>query len=525
MKKENPSTTLKMVFTFISTALFFGFVFIAWVYPEVPTAMYTFGSLLLVCLAVLGWLHQQSLKTALKTRTFRYGANAAITLGLVLAILVVINVLNSKHYYRKDFTKDKIHGLSDQTVKILKDLKKEVRFTIFEKVQARDVTKGVMENYTYYAGSKIKIEYVDPDRDPTRAKAAGVKKYGTVIIQVGGDKDSLKESRIDEITEEKITNGLIKILKEKNTTVCFTTGHGEKTLDESGAEGLSMIKQELQGQTYDVKSLNLMEEGKVTEVCSMFAVIGANKAFFEKEISTLKEFLKNGGHAFFALDPNLKGTDFHPELTALLAEWFIEVKHNLVLDPTSRLLGQNAAVPLIAIYNKDHAITKESQQTSLFALTSTIETKPKAPASLRLNWLAKSTPRSFAKTDFKEIASGQVKIDEKKEKPDSFPVMVVAEGKLNEKDTKETRIVVMGTSTVASNGYARHGANLDLVLNAMSWLAGDESLISIRPKEESSQAPTLSQAEGRVIQLFTKYLLPLVIMIVGIVLWIRRRRL
>lgn len=516
---------IKTIFTFLSIGLFLAFIVVGFVYPEVPTAMYLFGGLLLVSLAVLAWQHQQALKSTVKSRTFKYGANAAITVGLVLAIVVILNVLNAKNYYRKDLTKDKIHGLSEQTIKILKDLKKEVRLTVFEQIQKRDSAKAIIQDYTYHAGSKLKVEYVDPDRDPTRAKSLGVKKYGTVILQMGGDKDPIKESRIEELNEEKLTNALIKILKEKNITVCFTTGHGEKSLEINEAEGLSMVKQELIGQTYDVKTINLMEDPKLSETCTVVAVVGANKAFFEKEISLLKEYLKNGGNAFFALDPNLKGPDFHPELTALLSEWYIEVKHNLVLDPTSRLLGQNAAVPLVGIYNKDHAITKEAQQTSLFPLASTVDVKASAPASLKVHWLAKSTPRSFAITDFKAIASGQVKIDEKKEKPDSYSVMASSEGKRDEKDPKAARLVVMGTSGIVSNGYARHGANLDLVMNALSWLASDESLISIRPKETDSQPPTLSQAEGRVIQLITKFLVPLIIIVVGIVLWVRRRRL
>ncbi len=515
----------KTIITFLNIALFLAFIFVAWVYPEVPTAMYTFGILLLISLVITAVMNQKALQSTVKSRTFKYGANATISVGLVLAIVVILNVLNSKHYYRKDLTKNQSHGLSDQTIKILKDLKKDVRIIVFEKIQARDAVKGILENYTYHAGSKLKIEFVDPDRDPSRAKAVGVKKYGTVILQTGGDKETLKETRVEEVNEEKLTNGLIKLLKDKNVTICFTTGHGEKLLDVNEAEGLSSIKQELQSQTYDAKTINLMEEGKIADNCTVVAIVGANKGFFEKELNLLSDYLKNGGNAFLALDPNLKGNDFHPELTKLLSEWYIEVKHNLVLDPTSRLLGQNAAVPLIAIYNKDHPITKEAQQTSLFPLTSTVEIKNGAPATLKVNWLAKSTPRSFAMTDFKSIATGQVKIDEKKEKADSFPVMAVVEGKKDAKAPKDSRIIVMGTSGIATNGFSKHGANLDLVLNALSWLSNDDSLISIRPKEEASQPPTLSQAEGRVIQLITKYLIPLVVIVVGIVLWVRRRRL
>src|SRR3989344_1885599 len=158
---------------------------VAWVYPEVSTAIYTLTGVLLVCLAGLAKVNQSALKDAVRTRSLRYGANAAVAVVLVLAILVVVNVLNYNHYYKKDLTKDQLYGLSDQTIKLVKGLRQDVKVTAFVKLQARDQAKSLFDNYAYHAGGKFKAEYVDPDRDPTRAKAVGVKKYGTVVIEYG----------------------------------------------------------------------------------------------------------------------------------------------------------------------------------------------------------------------------------------------------------------------------------------------------------------------------------------------------
>ncbi|MGE4232332.1 MAG: GldG family protein [Bacteriovoracia bacterium] len=515
-------TKLKPALGVTTGILGLGFLLVLWIYPEISSAVYTTGLLFIACLGILLWQNQKGLRKAVKGRTFKYGANAAITVGLVLAILIVLNYLNANHFYKKDFTKNKTYSLSDQTTKILKDLKDEVALTAFVKAQARDQIKALFENYAYIS-KKIKFEFVDPDRDPSRTKAAGVREYGTVIVTSGK-----KETRISEPNEEKLTNALIKVLKKKITTVCSLSGHGEKSFDATDAEGFSSIKQELSGQSYESRTVNSLNETKVPEDCDVVLILGPTKAFFEKEVSVIEEWLDNGGRVLIALDPNLKsGADYSPEMKGLVEKWGVEIGHNLVLDPTSRLLGVNASVPVVGEYNVDHPVTKDFKNTALFPLTSTVKIKSGLPSSLKTWWLAKSTPRSVIKSDFKEIAKGQVKIDEKKDVIGSQELLVAVEGSrdANKKGPKPTRLVVFGTSNFAINGYARHGANSDLFLNLISWLGDDENLISIRAKEEDNQMPTLGQAEGRFIQLLTMILIPGGVLLLGLFVWIRRRRL
>lgn len=522
MSKKKSDFT-RTVLGFVTGGVAFALLFVWWVYPEVPTASYAMATLLLALLGVMAWMNQRELKAALQTRSLRYGTNAAVTVGLVIAILTVLNFLNYNHYVKKDLTKGKRHTLSDQTIKILKDLKQEARFTVFVKTAERDSVKGTIDNFAYYASKNLKVEYVDPDRDPTRAKAANVKKYGTVIIQAGK-----RDTRVEEVTEEKLANALLKVLKDKVVTVCFMSGHGEKTPDVEDAESYSQIKKEFASQNYESKTFNLLEEGKIPEACTVLLVLGPSKAFFDKEISLLSEWLDNGGRAVFAIDPNLKnGVDTSKEIAGLLEKWWIRIDHNLVLDPTSRLLGVNASVPIVGMYNKENPITREFQLTTLFPLASGVDIKPGQPTSLKTWWLAKSTPKAWAKTNFKEIATGMVKIDEKKDVAGPHSLMVAVEGGRDpsKKPARPTRIIALGSSGVGANRWASHGANIDLFLNSVSWLADDENLISIRPKEEEAEVPSLSQTESNYIQLVTMIMVPGGMLLLGALVWFRRRKL
>ena len=522
MKKRDLRKTF-LGFATGATAL--ALLFVAWVYPEIATASYFFSALLVVLLGAMAWLYQRELRAAAQTRAVRYGTNTAVTIGLVFAILIVINFLNFGHFVRKDLTKNQRHSLSEQTVKIIKDIKSDIKLTVFTKTAEREGVKAVVDNYLYHT-KKITAEYVDPDRDPVRAKAANVKKYGTAIISSG-----TRDTRVEELNEEKLTNALLKVLKEKSISVCFLTGHGERSFEATEATSFSQLKSEFASQNYEAKAVNLVEEGKIPADCTVVLIMGPQKAFFDKELAALKEWVLNGGRALFAIDPPIKGgPDYTQSLKSMLSEhFFITFASNLVLDPTSRLLKVTEAVPVVALYSKEHPVTRDFQAASLFPLTSTLDLLPSPPATLKTWWLTKSTPKAFATTDLKTIAAGKpVTLGSEGTGVGPHVLMIAAEG--DAKGAKKegrpvSRVIAMGTSQVATNQWIRYAANADLFLNAVSWLADDESLISIRPKDEGNQMPSLEQTSARYIQLITMILLPGGILLFGAFIWVRRRRL
>lgn len=515
----------KAILGFVTGGVAFALLFVAWVYPEIPSASYALAALLVVLLGALAWMNQAEMRKAIQTRSVRYGTNAALTLGLVAAIVLVLNYLNYNHYVRKDLTKNKTHSLSEQTVKILKELKQDVKLSIFIKTGERDAVRPLIENYHYYAGKKLSVEWIDPDREPTRTKAANVKKYGTVIVQSGK-----RDSRVEEASEEKLTNAFLKVLKENSVTICFVTGHGEKNVEGSDPDGFSQFKRDLASQNYETKTLNFLEEPKVPTTCTVVMVLGPTKGFFDKEIVALREWMDNGGRALVALDPNLRSeAPLSKEMQAFVGEWFVTVKHDLVLDPTSRAAGVGPEVPIIALYSKEHPITRDFQLAALFPATTTLDLKPGVPTSLKQWWIARSTPNAFAKTDFvKELSAGKpIGRNPNKDVAGPNTVMVAVEGSRDaaKKPPQPSRLIVMGTSLVATNKWSRFAGNNDLMLNAVSWLAGDDNLISIRPKEEGSEKPTLSEVELSYSKFLSKLVIPGGSMFAGLLVWRRRRKL
>ncbi|MGK5088850.1 GldG family protein, partial [Bdellovibrionota bacterium FG-2] len=434
--KEN--NVKKTALLWVSTGVWaLGLLVARTVYPELLWLTAIISILLVASLGGLIRLNRQ----ALRGRTAAYGLNAAITVLLVLALIGVINFLGSRYPQKLDLTKNKVHTLSDQTVKVIKGLQKPVKATLFSKVAQKEQFRPLLEDLKGL-NPKFEVEFTDPDREPLRAKQLGIKKYGTLNLVVGA-----RETRVEDPTEEKITNALLKMLKEKPPLLCTITGHGEHALSSTQQDGYDSARKALTNQAYEFKEINLTQETAIPGECGALAIFGPNRAFFPAEVKLISDYLDNGGRAIIALDINTKGDEYAPELHAILEKWNIKAQKALIVDPLSRMLGVDAAVPILASFAKDQAITKEFQGNCYFPFLRPLEVLPNAPASLKVQWIAQTTPKSWAVTDMKAITSGQVEFNPAKDKGGPLSAVIVADGKLKDsKATKNTRLVVFGTS-------------------------------------------------------------------------------
>lgn len=514
MNKQNSNTGLYLGLTTVFVIL--GLIFARAVYPEVMWATIVAVAALVIDLVFLIRHNQQ----ALKSRSAAFGFNSIITIFLALGLLGVTNFLALKYPKKLDLTRNKLNTLSDQTEKTLKGLTQPLKASLFIKTADREMHRPLMDNLKSL-NSKIEVEYVDPDREPTRAKNDGIKKYNTLELSYEG-----RTSKVEELTEEKITNAIIKLSKVKNSMLCAVSGHGEKSFSSVEAEGYDAVKKSLAGQSYEVKEINIVQEqNNIPDSCDAIAVVGPTKAFFAPEVQAIQSYLDNGGRAVFALDTNIQGAPYAPELLPMLEKWNLKPVNALIVDPVSRLFGVDASVPIILEYNKQSPITKDSSEKSYFPFARPIETLNKTP-ELTTRWLAKSTQKSWGVADLKSITKGQAEFKEGRDIKGPIVVAASTQGKLKDsKAPRETRVLLFGTSFLATNNFARYGGNMDFFLNGVAWALEDESMISIHAKEEGPGRVEMSQKTAVVIFLITVVMVPLAIALAGIVIWVFRRRL
>jgi ABC-type uncharacterized transport system involved in gliding motility auxiliary subunit len=517
-KNTNSSNKLTAFLWISAAALSIGLLFARVVYPELLWLTAVVGLPLFASLGMLIVHYQQ----ALRSRSAAYGINSFITVLLVTAILGFLNFFVSRYPQKWDLTKNKAHTLSDQTTKVLKSLKEEIKVTYFATPQQQEQSRALLDNYKT-STPKFELEYVNPNHEPTRTKQMGVKVDGTLILTKGD-----RENRVDNLTEEKVTNTLIKLLKDKTPTFCVTTGHGEKSFTSKEADGYDTIKETLSDQSYETKEVSLVEGNKSLEQCDALAIVGPTKSFFEPEVKAIQEYLAQGGRAIIAVDLNLKGGEYAPELLPILEEWHVKPGRSLVVDPFSRMYGVDASVAVLANFSKENPITQDLDQINncAFPLVRPLEIIPSAPADLKANWIAQTGPKSWGVADLKSLEKGAIQFVAGKDQQGPLNAAIAVEGKLKDsKAPKNTRLVVFGTSIFATNNFSRYARNLDIFVNAVSWVMEDESLISIRTKEETPSKIELSQKAGSSIFLLTVIILPLLTAMGGIGVWVYRRRL
>jgi ABC-type uncharacterized transport system involved in gliding motility auxiliary subunit len=476
-------------------------------------------------LAALLWLQRVNVFGFLLHKKTRQGANVGFVILLVLGILVAVNVLGKKYSWKKDFTRMGLNTLSPQSQKVLDSLKKEVKVYYFSSTQEKERYEPLIKNYER-ASKYFQYEFVDMVRRPTFVQTMGVKRPETVVLTLGD-----KKEMVDGVSEEKLTNGLIKLLREGELTLYFTVGHGERDLTAGNDPvNYTALKEEMLRQGYQVKELNLFTEGKIPADAGVVIVGGPSRAFFPKELEVLSTWIKGGGRALFALDvdPQENGlSKGSKQLAEMLKAFGVEAQSSMLVDPTSRAANMEAQVLLGFSGSKEHPITKNfpaSASAAIFFFPLTTHLLKKDVPGYTHTPLAITSQNAWAESDWASLKSGAVTYQESKDLKGQMVLAVAAEGEKKE-GQKRVRFAVFGTSTFAATGLLDKVQNRDLFFNTINWLSDEEQFISIRPKDQNEGLRQFDNNLLNLILIVTIFVMPVLIMIAGIAVWYRRSKL
>jgi len=453
----------------------------------------------------------------LKARQTKYAVYAATYIAVVLAILTTSNVLANRYDKSYDATSNKRYSLSDQTVKIVKGLKQDATIRYFDQASRFQSAKDQLDLYANLS-PKVHVEYVDPDKKPQLAREAGIKSYGTAIVQIGANKQEAKG-----VTEEGITGAFIRNLKNTTRTVCFVTGSGEHQIDDSERDGYSRLKDLLGKDEYTAKSINLLQKAEVPSDCTVLVVGGPSGDYQQPEVEAIKKYVEDGGRGLFLLDPPLKigrrEIADNDALMGLLQGWGVTPDKDLILDmnPIGQLAGLGPEVALVTGY-ESHAIVREMKGSATgFPLSRSLDVKNGS----------KTTVEKLFSSSESSLATNKLNspnVDPEDAKNRKGPMTLAAAGTYNTgKEKVQGRFVVIGSSGWAANRFLGFNGNRDLALNTMNWLSSDEDLISIRPKEPEDRRVTLTRAQMNWVKTISQFVLPLIVIFAGVSVWWRRR--
>ncbi|HEX5411871.1 MAG TPA: Gldg family protein [Terriglobia bacterium] len=442
------------------------------------------------------------------------GANLALYTLIGIAIIVLVNWFVNHHDKSWDLTPNKEYSLSPQSIKLLKGLKQDVNIYAFDRKEAFSRRRDLLGEYES-ASKHVAVHYVDPDRQPELAKQYGVQSYGTVEVVSGA-----RHFQAQNTEEEGVTNALIRVLMGEKT-IYFVDGHGERSINDTGREGFQNLKNELSNESYSVKTLVLLQKNEIPPNCELLVIAGPKHDYLPPEITTISNYIKGGGRVLFMLDPGVK----LPNLNKMLAGWGVTLRDDLVVDlnPVARLFGTTPVMPLIIKYGSNPIVEPLQRTATLFPLSRSIEISKDAKGTPP-EMLCQTSEDSFGVEGFnpsmQQISSRPRPGDAK------GPLTVAVSDTISEPDGKkgEGRVVVTGTSLLGANAYLGFQGNKDLVMNMVNWLSAEESLISIRPKNQEQQTLSMNQRQMGQLLYLGVFGLPLVIILAGAGVWWRRRR-
>jgi ABC-type uncharacterized transport system involved in gliding motility auxiliary subunit len=486
----------------------------------------------------------------LTSRQTKYGAYSSTYVLVAIAILAAVNYLGVRYNKTYDATKNKLYSLSDQTMKVLGGLDRDVKIYYF---QERPRFAEVRPSLTRYenASHRVSVSYIDPDSNPELTTAMNIRTLGTVVVEVGGKREEVKSA-----TEQEITNAIIRALKGEERTACLLTGHGEAEEGSSERGGFSLAQAEIEAANFALQTVSLLERPEIPSECTLLIIAGPDADYLEPEINILRQYVEGGGRLLLMVDYQKS-----PLLAELVASWGVNAGNNIVIDLSGigQLFGGSPLTPVIAQYEA-HPITEVmGNVVSLFPMTRSVD-PGQAPSGWQVSKLFSTTARSFATTDL-QVVDGELRRDPSKETEGPISVGVAAtydvpdtgpptaaegesqagegdaaaeadaaakaentdSGAPEETDAKEGRLVVTGTSQFARNAFIGLGGNRDLLLNMLNWLSSDEDLISIRPKDPENTPISITQSGMTRLFFGTVIGLPLLIVFAGVRVWWLRR--
>jgi ABC-type uncharacterized transport system involved in gliding motility auxiliary subunit len=487
----------------------------------------------LVCTLLYILSQWREIGQAFAGRQARFGTLAAASVVVVLAILVAINYLSSRHNHRWDLTAAKQFELSDQTKKVLHELKEPVKALVFAQTNDFQRYRDRLDEYQYQS-KLLQAVYIDPDKQPAIATKYDIRQP-TVVFEYKG-----RTEKANSDSEQDLTNALIKVVQGKQPKVYFTQGHGEKDITNSDRGGYSGISSALKSDNFVVDSLVVAQQKEIPADADVIVVAGPKTDFFQPEIDMLRTYLGKGGKLMVMLDPVIKQDAPKPtQLTALLKEWAISADENVVVDVSGmgRLIGTDESVPVAASY-PPHPI---NQNGAFNLLTAFPVARSMTPIEGGVNGrtaqpFVQTSKASWGETNLKGIMSGEPAKKDPEDKPGPLaiasatsapaaatpaPKTPPANGEAPK--TPESRVAAFGDSDFASNGALGIQGNRDLFLNTVNWLAQQENLIAIHPHDPEDRRISLTAKQETFIFYLTVLIVPGLMLLAGVQTWWRRR--
>lgn len=454
---------------------------------------------------------------------------------IVCAYLAINYAVEKANFADIDMTKEKIYSISQETEDKLSNLETDVTISIYNMA---DYYKEFAYKYARL-NDHIKVEEVESLTSKTDWKTEyGVDDSSAFIIISTADREKIlyeynlytydytTYEEID-ITEEAITNGILDVITTQRPKIYFLTGHNMYS-----ATYFQYLQSALTEEANEVEELDLMTTGDVPEDCSTLVITALKEDITELERDSLINYIQKGGKILLLLDANLNNVEL-TNFQKVLDEYGVSVSDGIILEGDTSKMVSGAPNFVIATVNSSSSITQNINMdmnvclinTGKLNIASSEELEEKNVTS---EILATVSDKAFYRTDLESNSQSKISSDE-----DASGATVAAMLTKEIDENTSSKLIVFANTVFATNTQIQVSTqyymyamdfynNKDVLLNSISYLTERDETITIRKSLEAVNYD-VTESQNRIV-LSVIFGLPVLIIIIGIVVWVMRRR-
>ena len=455
---------------------------------------------------------------------------SVIFIAVVIVINMIVSTIPSK-YSEIDISSQKLYSIGDETKKMLKDLEKDV--TIYQIAQSGSEDENIANLLKKYEDESkhIKVEQKDPVVNPKFvSQYTSDDLSANSLIVVCGDRNkvidynNIYETSIDYQTYSSQTTGFdgegqitsaIGYVTSENLPVLYTVeGHGEKDMDSS-------IKEDIEKANMDIKSLNLLTEGSVPDDADCLFIDSPSTDFSSDEKDAIIEYLENGGKAMIFSDYT---TEDMPNFDAILENYGVQRTEGVVFEGDNQHYAMQMPYYLVPTINSTDA-SSETASAGYYVLApyaQGIKKLDDVRDTVTIESILTTSDQAYSKTD---LNSNTIeKEDGDVEGPFDLGVSITE----SLDDDKETQIVYYSTSNLmdSQTNQMVSGGNEKLIMESLKWMTDTEESASVSIPSKSLEVSylTITDYDAAFWKICTIALIPGLFLVIGFVVWIKRRK-
>ena len=462
----------------------------------------------------------------MKSMNKKYLISSWIITALVIVGAIVLNMLSAslttKFNLKLDLTRNSRYEISDTTKEIMADLNTPVRVMVMGTEDS--VSPEIKEYLVKYAAmsDNFMLEYIDVYKNQGVLNEYQSKGQtlatGDIILECGERYKIINSSSLYNSTmsfepgmsnysfelESKLTNGLVVVTGLMNeTSVYFLEGHGESTAE--------TLQNSFNTLGFTSGSLNLVTNDIPEDAGLIVSVVPTADLSIE-ECNKLENYFDRAGNFFMVFSPGMPKLE---RTDALLESWGIKPNYDLVLEKDPNKILQYEIAMLTDTYGHDITSGIRMQSLPLVSYyTSSFSLLPSNLHNAEVTTLLETTDMAIGKTNLEssvsEFEDGDIQ--------GPLPLAVVAE----KPSPKPSRLAVIGSAGTLSFAEQYEG-NSELVSGLVSWLTNNSNTLKISPKIVSESTVQVTNAALMIMNYLLVWIIPVIILIAGIVIWIRRR--